>query len=129
MEPLADRVGIAIQVDPDLRERQLSVGLLDDFRGALEATWRDFDLSHPGGETSAAAQARVSRVIRRVAEAAGGRNVVIASHGTALALFLRTIDAGVDFGFWARMSMPDVYAVETRSEAPWSYHRVWREAP
>jgi broad specificity phosphatase PhoE len=127
VQPLADRIGIAIQVDPDLRERHLSAGPLDDFQRCLEATWRDFDLAYPGGESSAAAQARVSRAIGRVLAFGSDRNVVVASHGNALALFLRTIDSKVDFGFWAKMSTPDVYAVAPRNETAWSYRRVWTD--
>ena len=123
VQPLADRLGLPVQIDPGLRERQLSTGPLDDFRGSVEATWRDFDLTYEGGESSAAAQSRVSRTIRGIAESVGSRNVVIATHGNALALFLRTLDASVDFAFWARMSMPDVYAVDVRDV--WSYRRVW----
>ena len=126
VQPLGDRLGLPVQVDADLRERHLSTAPLDDFRGSVEATWRDFDLAYQGGESSAAAQARISRAIRGIAEAAGDRNVVIASHGNALALFLRTLDAHVDFAFWAHMSMPDVYAVDVRGV--WSYQRVWSEA-
>ena len=126
VQPLADRLGLPVQVDPDLRERQLSTGPLDDFRRLVEATWRDFDLTYQGGESSAAAQARISTAIRAIAASSGGRNVVIASHGNALALFLRTLDAHIDFAFWARMSMPDIYAVDIRDV--WSYQRVWLEA-
>jgi len=126
VQPLADRLGVEIQLDRDLRERRLSTGHVDDFRRSVEATWRDFDLTYTGGESSAAAQARVSRAIRGIAESAGDRNVVIASHGNALALFLRTLDAHVDFAFWARMSLPDVYAVDVRGV--WSYERVWSES-
>ena len=125
VQPLADRLGVEIQVDPYLRERLLSTGPLDDFHRSVEATWQDFDLTYQGGESSASAQARVSTAIRAIAESSGGRNVVIASHGNALALFLRTLDAHVDFAFWARMSMPDVYAVDVGDG--WSYRRVWSE--
>ena len=125
VQPLADCLGLPVQIDADLRERHLSTGTLDDFRGSVEASWRDFDLTYRGGESSAAAQARVSTAIRAIAETSGGRNVVIASHGNALALFLRTLDAQVDFEFWARMSLPDVYAVDIRGV--WSYRRVWSE--
>ena len=125
VQPLADRLGISIAVDADLRERQLSAGPLDDFQRWLEATWNDFDLAYPGGESSAAAQERVSRAIRRTVEAAGDRTVVVSSHGNALALFLRTIDSTVDFQFWSKMSVPDVYAVEVRRETPWSYRRIY----
>ena len=127
VQPLADRLGMTIEIDPDLRERHLSSGPLDDFTASLEATWRDFDLAHPGGESSASAQTRVSGAIRRIAAIGDSRDVVISTHGNALALFLRTLDADVDFAFWARMSLPDVYAVATSPEEAWSYRRVWFE--
>ena len=125
VQPLADRLGMTIEIDPDLRERHLSSGPLDDFNASLEATWRDFFLALPGGESSAAAQARVSRAIRRIAATDDSRDIVIGSHGTAMSLFLRTLDANVDFAFWSRMSLPDVYAVATSPEGAWSYRRVW----
>jgi 2,3-bisphosphoglycerate-dependent phosphoglycerate mutase len=125
VQPLADRIGISIAVDGDLRERHLSAGPLDDFRRWLEATWTDFDLAYPGGESSAAAQERVSRAIRRIVESAGDRTVVVSSHGNALALFLHTMDSTVDFQYWSRMSLPDVYAVEVPRETAWSYRRIY----
>lgn len=127
VQPLADRLRMGIQIDPDLRERHLSSGPLDDFKASLEATWRDLDLAYPGGESSAAAQTRVSAAIRRIAALTDSRNIVIATHGNALALFLRTLDSNVDFAFWTRMSLPDVYAVATDPAGAWSYRRVWRE--
>lgn len=125
VQPLADRLGLHIHLDPDLRERLLSTGPVDDFERCVEATWEDFDLAHPGGESNAAAQARVTRAIRRIARSAGDRHVAIATHGNVLALFLRTLDPSVGFGFWARMSMPDVYAVDAPAGAAWSYRRAW----
>jgi broad specificity phosphatase PhoE len=128
VRPLADRLRLSIEIDPDLRERLLASGPLDDFKAALEATWRDFDLVLPGGESSAAAQVRVSRAIRRIAASGEGRDVVIATHGNALALFLRTLDARVDFAYWSRMSLPDVYAVAIHPDEAWSYRRLWPHA-
>ena len=124
VQPLANRLHMTIEIDHDVRERQLSSGPLDDFRAVLEATWLDFDLALPGGESSAAAQRRVTDAIRRIAARADRRSVVIATHGNALSLFLHTLDARVNFAFWNRMSLPDVYAVETRSDT-WSYRRMW----
>ena len=54
-----------------------------------------------------------------------GRHVVVASHGNALALFLRTLDATVDFAFWVRMTTPDVYVVDVGSARPWTFRRIW----
>jgi broad specificity phosphatase PhoE len=124
VQPLANRLQMTIEIDHDARERQLSSGPLDDFMAALEATWLDFDLALPGGESSAAAQRRVTDAIRRIAARGDGRSVVIATHGNALSLFLHSLDARVNFAFWNRMSLPDVYAVETGSDA-WSYRRMW----
>jgi 2,3-bisphosphoglycerate-dependent phosphoglycerate mutase len=124
VQPLADRLGLAIQIEADLRERLLSTEVLHGFPGPLEQVWRDFDLCLPGGESSAAAQMRVLRAIERIAADAGGRGVAVASHGNALALFLRTLDPDVDFAFWSRMSTPDVYAVEAGA-TPWTYRRLW----
>ena len=126
VQPLADRLGVPVALDDDLRERRLAGGPLDDFRATLEGTWRDFALVPPGGESSATAQARVTGAIRRIAATTPGP-IAIASHGNALALFLRTLDAGVDFSFWARMSTPDVFVVERAGPDPWTFRRLWSE--
>ena len=126
VQPLADRLGVPIAIDDDLRERRLAGGPLDDFRAVLEAAWRDFGLVPPGGESSSAAQARVTRAIRRIAATTPGP-IAIALHGNALALFLHTLDAGVDFSFWARMSTPDVFVVERAGPDPWTFRRLWSE--
>jgi 2,3-bisphosphoglycerate-dependent phosphoglycerate mutase len=134
VEPLARRLGIEVECDPELRERRLTDRSKADFPDDLAATWKDFDLAYPGGETSHAAQLRVSRAIRKIAEANAGpgeaglhaRDVAIASHGNAIALFLHTLDATVDFDFWRRMSVPDVYAIDTRGSWPWRFSRIWQ---
>ena len=124
VQPLANRLHLTIEIDEDLRERHLSAGPLDDFRASLEATWLDFGLALPGGESSAAAQRRVTDAIRRIAALGDSRSVVIATHGNALSLFLHTLDARVNFAFWDGMSLPDVYAIDTGLDA-WSYRRIW----
>ena len=127
VEPLARRLGLEVERDPDLRERRLTDGrIAGDFLDYLSATWSDFTFAYPGGETSNEAQARVSRAIRRIADANIDRHVAIASHGNALALFLHTLDATVDFDFWMKMSMPDVYEIETGGARSWSFRRLWQ---
>ena len=125
VQPLADRLGVAVEIQPDLRERLLCTEVLDDFYGPLERAWRDFDFCYPGAESSAAAQDRVRTAIERIVDGSEGRHVVVASHGNALALFLRTLDAAVDFAFWARMTTPDVYVVDVGIARPWTYRRIW----
>jgi 2,3-bisphosphoglycerate-dependent phosphoglycerate mutase len=125
VQPLAERLGLPVHIEPDLRERKLCAEVVDDAQRRLEVLWRDFDFCYAGGESSTAAQARVRDAIDRIAQQANGRNVAIASHGNALASFLRTLDPRVDFSFWARMSMPDVYAVEELEGLEGAYRRIW----
>jgi 2,3-bisphosphoglycerate-dependent phosphoglycerate mutase len=126
VRPLADRLGLTIETHPELRERQLSAGEVADFKEAVKATWDDFAFRHPGGESSAAAQARVGRAVRRIAASAPGGNVAIASHGNAIALFLHTLDPQrVDYGFWDAMTFPDIHAVDTPAGAGWTFRRIW----
>lgn len=124
VQPLAERLGLPVEIEPDLRERCLCPEVVDDFAHRVETVWRDFDFAFPGGESSAAAQARVRQAIDGIARAAAGRHVAIASHGNALALFLHTLDPAVDFAFWSRMSLPDVYAVgDGAGDVP--FCRLW----
>jgi 2,3-bisphosphoglycerate-dependent phosphoglycerate mutase len=126
VRPLADRLGLAIETHPELRERQLCAGELADFKAAVKATWDDFTFRHPGGESSAAAQARVGRAIRRIAASAPGGNVAIASHGNAIALFLHTLaPERVDYEFWDALSKPDIHAIDTPPGGGWTFRRVW----
>jgi 2,3-bisphosphoglycerate-dependent phosphoglycerate mutase len=127
VRPLAERLGISIEIDADLRERLLCTEVLDDFHGPLENVWRDFEFAYPGGESSAAAQTRVRKAIERILEHSEGHSVAVASHGNALALFLRTLDASVDFDFWMQMSTPDVYEVDV-ARLGWPYRRIWGES-
>jgi broad specificity phosphatase PhoE len=127
VQPLAERLGISIEIEADLRERLLCTEVLDEFHGPLERVWRDFEFAYPGGESSAAAQTRVRKAIERILDHSEGHSVAVASHGNALALFLRTLDASIDFEFWRRMSTPDVYAVDVRQSA-WPYRRIWGES-
>jgi broad specificity phosphatase PhoE len=126
VRPLAERLGLSIEIDANLRERLLCTEVLDDFHGPLERVWQDFEFAYPGGESSAAAQARVRKAIERIVEYSAGHSVAVASHGNALALFLRTLDPSVDFEFWMRMSTPDVYEVDV-ARPGWAYRRLWRD--
>src|SRR6476619_921667 len=51
-QPLAQRLGLAIETDERLIERALTSDPLDDWRERLRAAWADFDLALPGGESS-----------------------------------------------------------------------------
>ena len=123
--PLATRLGLPIHVVPDLRERKLCDGTVDDFSAAVRATWADPSFAHPGGESNAAAQRRGVAVVRRLMERHPTGHVVLGTHGNLLALVLQHFDAGVDFAFWRSLTMPDVYALRVGVDGDASVRRLW----
>jgi RimJ/RimL family protein N-acetyltransferase len=54
--------------------------------------------------------------------------VVVATHGTLLALALADLDPGFGFGFWQRLTFPDVYEVALDGGALAGVSRTWSEA-
>jgi 2,3-bisphosphoglycerate-dependent phosphoglycerate mutase len=126
VEPLAARQSVPIQEIWDLRERTLIAGAVQDFREAVRATWEDFEFAHPGGETNAEAQRRGTAVCRDLIATHTGRRVVVATHGSLIALMLNSFDATVGFDYWTRISVPDVYvlSVGSHDDRP-SIRRVW----
>ena len=116
--PLAVRLGLPIQIVPDLRERALC-------HGAVKATWSNPSFAHPGGESNAVAQRRGVAVVHRLQERHPDKHVVLATHGNLLALVLQRFDARVDFAFWRSLTMPDVYALRVSVDSEVSVHRLW----
>jgi 2,3-bisphosphoglycerate-dependent phosphoglycerate mutase len=124
VEPLAARLGLPIATVTDLRERQLSNRTVEDFIAASRATWDDFSFAHPGGESNAVAQQRGVAAIRAIAARHADRRIVIATHGTLLALILNAYDPAVDFAFWHAVSTPDIYRLDLR-HGPAAIRRIW----
>jgi 2,3-bisphosphoglycerate-dependent phosphoglycerate mutase len=111
IEPLAKRTGKEIQLVEDLRERNLSHGLIDDFIPQMEESWRNFDHALPGCGTSRNAQERVVSAMASVARKNEGRNVIASSHGNLIALFLNHIREDFGFSQWKEMRNPDVFRI------------------
>lgn len=127
VQPIAERCGLAIRQEPDLRERELSSQPLPDFDEAVRATWTSFDFAHPGGETNRAAQQRAVMVLRRLA-----RNhdapLIVGTHGNLLALVLAAIDPAIGFDFWRALSFPDIFRLALAEPFETSsFERAWTE--
>ena len=123
--PLAVRLGLPVQVVPDLCERKLCDGAVDDFFGAVEATWRDPAFAHPGGESNFAAQRRGVAVVYRLQGRHPAGHVVLGTHGNLLALVLQHFDPRVDFAFWRSLTMPDVYELRVGARGGVAVRRLW----
>jgi broad specificity phosphatase PhoE len=109
--PLAARLGLPIQLEHDLRERQLGRVSGLAFFEAIEATWQDRSFAFPGGESNQVAQLRGLRVLDRLQAQAMAEPVVLSTHGNLMALILQHFDASVDFAFWRALTMPDIYVL------------------
>lgn len=115
IEPFARRRDMTVCLDPRFRERKLTDRWLDDHAGAVEKVWESFDLSLPGGESSATCQQRMIEGIEAARAAHPGQHVLIASHGNAIGLYLNHLDPGFGFEAWRAMRMPELYAVSGRT--------------
>lgn len=111
--PLAERIEIPINIDPDLRERKMGEAVFEDFFGAIEATWQNPTFAHPGGESSIEAQKRGLAVVKRLQVEDPNNAVVLSTHGNLLALILQGFDPSIDFSFWKLLTMPDVYVLKS----------------
>jgi len=112
ISPLADQMGIQIEIETGLQERKLGVDAFEDFLGAVKVTWQDPSFAHPGGESSDVAQMRGLAVVKRLQVKQPNEAVVLSTHGNLMALILQAFNPKIDFLFWKSLSMPDIYRLE-----------------
>lgn len=115
IQPLADRRGLAIHPEEDLRERMLAGAdaevSLEQFRAAKQRVFDEFNYSLPGGESSTMAQRRAVRVLERLLADYKGQSLVIGTHGDIMTLMLNAYDDRYGYDYWRSTSMPDIYKV------------------
>ena len=126
--PLAGRLGKAINMEPDLKERRLGDGLFEDFFKAVEVTWWNPLFAHPGGESSVIAQKRGIAVVQRLLEKHPAQHIVLSTHGNLMALIMQVFDPSLDFMFWKSLTMPDVYRLNISQSGEGMMQRLWKEA-
>ncbi|GAA5532600.1 histidine phosphatase family protein [Deinococcus aluminii] len=110
VRPLAERLGLEMETDVRLTERVLSGLDLPDWMTHLQASFRDPDLTLPGGESGTQAQARALAALADARDLNGV--TVIVTHGNLLALAL-----GLDYAGWAGLRNPDVWRLDTGGHA------------
>lgn len=115
--PLAERLGLEIEFDDRLAERNLGdlgVEWHVDYEKALaqlQRTFDEMDLCFPGGESSNEATDRAIAAIRDLVSADVSKTVV-ASHGKLTTLVLKYYDGSYDFETWQKLTNPDVYCLD-----------------
>jgi len=81
LEPLAKTSGLKVNTIDAFKERSMNHGQADFDEAALKA-WKDFDFCFPGGESSAAAQARGISALHEILDShAGQRRLIITTFG------------------------------------------------
>ncbi|WP_426450802.1 histidine phosphatase family protein [Paenibacillus sp. S-38] len=133
LQPLAERLGQAILLEEDLRERKLSEEPLfpsrEAFYEAKRALFADPLLRYPGGESSEQARQRGTAVLQRLLLANPGRRLALGTHGDIMTLMLGAWDPAYHFTFWQSTSMPDIYKAEFHMDAAgpqlYAVTRLW----
>jgi 2,3-bisphosphoglycerate-dependent phosphoglycerate mutase len=121
--PLAQRLGLAVEIEARLVERVLSAAPLVQWREAIRQTFADLDLAWPGGESSRTAMARGRAAIDALL-ARPERAQVVVTHGNLLTLILRSFAPQFGFQTWECLSNPDVYCLAGPGERV-EISRIW----
>jgi len=111
VQPLAEQLGVPIELDDRLVERVLSPIPLDDWQSHLAATFIDLELQVNGGESSQAAMRRGMAVIAAVMQNSRQPAAVV-THGNLMALLLKVFNPDIGFVEWRSLTYPDVYQLE-----------------
>jgi 2,3-bisphosphoglycerate-dependent phosphoglycerate mutase len=121
--PLAALLGVKIEVDERLAERQLGHVEDGDWRTALRRSFDDPQHCLPNGESSREAQDRGRQVVDDVL-AAATLPTALFSHGNLLSLIANSFDADLGFEFWEALSNPDVFHLR-HSVGSVEIERIW----
>ena len=125
VESLAQRLGIRVDVVPELRERQLPVVPAGDFERVVRETWHVPTSAMADGESNAVAQTRALTAVRQFITRHAGQHLVVATHGNVMALILHGYDPSFGYEFWRELSFPDVYELEFEDTALIRVRRIW----
>lgn len=123
LAPLARALGKEISVVESLHERVLARRNLsrDEYWATLQRSWADPDFALPDGESNHQCARRMASAVSELAARHAGETIALASHGNALALFLRTLDPSFGFEAWREMRNPDLFRVVFEPDSPtWS---------
>lgn len=109
-DPLAVRLKLALETDARLVERTLTTADLPDWFERLRASFDDFDLCLPGGESNRMAQARGVAALEEIL-AQDLSTTAVVTHGNLMALLLHHFDPRFGFDAWHALTNPDIYRI------------------
>ena len=109
--PLAERLGLQLNIVDDFRERAFTEGHIQDWASVWKAAWMDPEFAFDDGESGRRAQARMYEAIIRVVRASTAKRLAVSTHGNVIALLLDRIDASFTFEHACSIRNPDVLRV------------------
>lgn len=125
IKPLADQLGIEVELDHRLAERVLSSENHPEWRDRLRHTYDDLDLCYEGGESSNTAMGRAISVVMEALNREHN-NIIVVSHGNLISLLLKYFDNRIGFKEWEALSNPDVFHLSFTEDTP-VIRRLWVE--
>lgn len=88
VESLSEALGINIEIDEDLRERNAGKWHGDRFFDYVKQQWENLDYAVEGGESLRQVQSRNINAVNKALKKYKGETIAIATHGTALSTIL-----------------------------------------
>lgn len=127
--PLAEQLGITVEVDERLKERLLSTSMLpnDEWLKQFCQTFDDLDLCLPGGESSRTAMQRAVAVVNEILHSRT-KVTLIVTHGNLMTLLLKHFDEQIGFAHWQSLTNPDVYRIVAGNDCV-EVKRIWQVLP
>jgi 2,3-bisphosphoglycerate-dependent phosphoglycerate mutase len=110
-EPLAQALGVRLEIDERLCERNLGLVDGEDWRRQLEKTFDDYDLTFPNGESSRESTSRAMLAVNE-AIASADYPIALVTHGNLLSLIGRAFDPTLGYEFYKQLKSPDVFGVQ-----------------
>lgn len=95
--PFCCEKGLTINIESDFRERAVSSDWISGFDNFAQSQWADRHFHLVGGECIDEVQQRNISALKNVLDMNEGKNVIIASHGTALSTIVNYYASG--FGY------------------------------
>jgi 2,3-bisphosphoglycerate-dependent phosphoglycerate mutase len=123
--PLAEKLGITIEVDDRLKEKVLSTKMLPDWLEWVRQSFDDLDLCLVGGESGRTAMQRVVTAVDEIF-LHDAKVTIIVTHGKLMTLLLKHFDEQTGFTEWQGLTNPDVYKVMIVKDDV-EVKRVWEQ--
>lgn len=92
VKPFAEKYNFEIEVIDDFRERKVDSIWIEDFTTFCIQQWSDFSYKLSDGETLGEVQKRNIIALKNVIKKYPDKNIVIASHGTAMSTIINYFD-------------------------------------